>query len=127
TGIFESLHCGFSRLGGETDGWRAVVENRRRVSEALGGPQIVALSQVHSPRVVTVTAPWGMGQSPEADGMATATPGIALGILTADCAPVLFADSDARVIGAAHAGWKGAIGGVLEATLAAMEALGAQR
>jgi len=127
TGIYESLNCGFSRLAGEKDGWAAVVENRRRVAEALGGPQIVTLSQIHSPQVVTVTAPWALADSPQADAMVTTMPGIALGILTADCAPVLFADAQARVIGAAHAGWKGALGGVLEATLAAMEALGAQR
>jgi YfiH family protein len=127
TGIFASLHCGFTRLGGETDGWGAVVENRRRVAAALGGAEIVTLSQVHSPKVVTVTAPWALDKSPQADAMVTAKPGIALGILTADCAPVLFADADARVIGAAHAGWKGAFGGVLEATLTAMEALGARR
>jgi hypothetical protein len=127
TGIYGSLNCGFSRLAGEKDGWGAVVENRRRVAEALGGPQIVTLSQVHSPQVVTVTAPWAMADSPQADAMVTDRTGIALGILTADCAPVLFADAEAGVIGAAHAGWKGALGGVLEATLDAMEALGARR
>ena len=127
TGIYESLNCGFSRLAGEKDGPGAVVENRRRVLAALGAPDLVTLSQVHSPQVVTVTSPWAMADSPEADAMVTATAGIALGILTADCAPVLFADADAGVIGAAHAGWKGALGGVLENTLAAMERLGAER
>jgi hypothetical protein len=127
TGIYESLNCGFSRLAGEKDGWGAVVENRRRVLAALGAPQLVTLSQVHSAATVTVTEPWAMADSPQADAMVTATRGIALGILTADCAPVLFADAEAHVIGAAHAGWKGALGGVVEATLAAMEALGARR
>ncbi|MEJ0028282.1 MAG: peptidoglycan editing factor PgeF [Rhizomicrobium sp.] len=127
TGIYESLNCGFSRLAGEKDGWGAAVQNRRRVADALGGAQIVTLSQIHSAKVVCVSAAWDLAQSPEADAMVTATPGIALGILTADCAPVLFADAEARVIGAAHAGWTGALGGVLEATLDAMEALGARR
>ena len=127
TGIYASLNCGFSRLAGEKDGPGAVVENRRQVLAALGAPDLVTLSQVHSPQVVTVTSPWAMADSPEADAMVTATAGIALGILTADCAPVLFADADAGVIGAAHAGWKGALGGVLENTLAAMERLGAER
>ncbi len=91
------------------------------------GATLVTLSQVHSPRVVTVTQAWETGAGAEADAMVTATPNIALGILTADCAPVLFADVEAGVVGAAHAGWKGALAGVTEATVAAMEQLGAAR
>ena len=128
TGIYESRNCG----PGSNDAPEAVAENRRRIAAALipGGepPQLVSLSQVHSPIVHTLPA-WGSetGKRLEGDAMVTATPGLALGILTADCAPVLLADPRAKVIGAAHAGWKGALGGVLEATLEAMEKLGAQR
>jgi hypothetical protein len=128
TGLYESRNCG----PGSSDAPEAVAENRRRVAAALipGGepPQLVSLSQVHSPIVHTLPA-WGTenGKRLEGDAMVTATPGLALGILTADCAPVLLADPRAKVIGAAHAGWKGALGGVLEATLDAMEKLGAQR
>ena len=128
TGIYESLNCG----PGSKDAPEAVAENRRRVAAALipGGepPQLVSLNQIHSPIVHTLPA-WGTedGKRLEGDAMVTATPGLALGILTADCAPVLLADPRARVIGVAHAGWKGALGGVLEATLEAMEKLGAQR
>ena len=91
----------------------------------LGVEALVSVHQVHSPDVVTVTAP--LADRPRADAMVTATPGLALAVLTADCQPVLFADAKAGVIGAAHAGWKGARDGVMEATLDAMEALGAQR
>jgi YfiH family protein len=128
TGIYDSLNCG----PGSKDAPEAVAENRRRVADALipGGepPQLVSLSQVHSAIVHTLPA-WGAenGKRLEGDAMVTATPGLALGILTADCAPVLLADPKAKVIGAAHAGWKGALAGVLEATLEAMEKLGAQR
>lgn len=120
-GIFMSLNCG----PGSGDAPAHVAENRNRVCAAMGADVLNTLYQIHSPAVATVTEGWAQG--PQADAMVTATPGIALGILTADCAPVLFADSKARVIGAAHAGWKGAIGGVLAATVDAMEALGAQR
>ena len=122
-GIYASLNCG----PGSKDAPEAVAENRRRVAQQLGAERVVSLSQIHSPIVHVVNAGWDTAQRPEGDGLVTATPGIALGILTADCAPVLFADPAARVIGAAHAGWKGALGGVLEATLAAMEKLGASR
>jgi YfiH family protein len=122
-GIYTALNCG----PGSRDAPEAVAENRRRVTDALGAQRIVSLSQIHSPIVHVVDKDWDTAQRPDGDGLVTATPGIALGILTADCAPVLFADETARVIGAAHAGWKGALGGVLEATLAAMEKLGASR
>ncbi|HEY8254313.1 MAG TPA: peptidoglycan editing factor PgeF [Rhizomicrobium sp.] len=124
-GLYASLNCG----PGSKDDSAAVAENRRRVTDALA-PQtrLISLSQVHSPIIHTLAAPGPEdGKRLEGDGMVTATPGLGLGILTADCAPVLFADAGAGVIGAAHAGWKGALGGVLEATLETMEKLGALR
>jgi len=123
TGVYAGLNCG----PGSGDDRSHVIENRRRAMEALGGPQLVTLYQVHSADAVIVTAPWQLGEAPHADAMATAMPGIALGILTADCAPVLFADHKAGVIAAAHAGWKGAIGGITDRAIAAMESLGATR
>ncbi len=123
SGIFAGLNCG----PGSTDQAAAVAVNRARVAAALGvsADHLVSLHQVHSADVVTVTAPWA--DRPVADAMVTATPGLALGVLTADCQPVLFHDPQARVVGAAHAGWKGALSGVLEATVVAMERLGARR
>ncbi len=123
-GIFASLNCG----PGSGDGRPDVIENRRRVAEALAsGSDLLTLYQIHSGEAVTVTAPWNLGEGPQADAMVTTVPNLALGILTADCAPVLFADTEARVIGAAHAGWKGAISGVTDSAIAAMERLGAKR
>ena len=123
SGIFAGLNCGT----GSSDQAEIVAINRARVADAmgLGVEALVSVHQVHSPDVVTVTAP--LADRPRADAMVTATPGLALAVLTADCQPVLFADAKAGVIGAAHAGWKGARDGVMEATLDAMEALGAQR
>ena len=123
SGIFQGLNCG----AGSSDQSEAVAINRARVAEALGvaATDLAGLHQVHSADVVTVTGP--LANSPRADALVTATPGIALTVLTADCEPVLFADPEAKVIGAAHAGWRGALGGVLEATVDAMEALGARR
>lgn len=92
----------------------------------LPGAPVVRVKQVHSPDVVTVAEPWARGERPEADALVTDRPGLLLAIVTADCAPVLLADREAGVIGAAHAGWRGAHGGVIEETLAAMEALGAR-
>ena len=123
SGIFAGLNCG----AGSSDLSEVVQINRARVAEALGlaPTALVSLHQVHSADVVQLT---GSLESPvKADGMVTATPGLGLAILTADCQPVLFADPVARVIGAAHAGWRGAQGGVLEATVEAMVALGAKR
>ena len=124
TGLYESLNCG----PGSSDEPKAVAENRRLVAATLApgvqGARLISLSQIHSAVVHTLPA-WE--ERPEGDAMVTATPGLALGILTADCAPVLLADPKARVIGAAHAGWKGALAGVLEAAQEAMEKLGAQR
>jgi YfiH family protein len=120
-GLYATLNCG----PGSRDAADAVAENRRRVAEALApGAQLVSLSQIHSPIAHILSG--GVARL-EGDAMVTATPGLALGIQTADCAPVLLADSRARVIGAAHAGWKGARDGVLEATITAMESLGASR
>lgn len=124
TGLYASLNCG----PGSRDDKAAVAENRARVAAALApGARLVSLAQIHSSFVHVVGPDWDTTRHPEGDAMVTATPGLALGILTADCAPVLFADAGAGVVGAAHAGWKGALGGVLEATLAAMESLGARR
>lgn len=103
-------------------------ENRRRAVEAvLPGGTLQTCYQIHSPDVVTVTEPWADADRPRADALVTDRPGIVLGVLTADCAPVLFCDATAGVVGAAHAGWKGAFTGVTDATIAAMEALGATR
>lgn len=124
SGIFAGLNCGY----GSSDQTEIVALNRRRVADAMDvAPEaLVGIHQVHSPTVVTVDTPID-GEKPKADALVTATPGLALTILTADCQPVLFCDPDANVIGAAHAGWRGALDGVLEATLDAMEELGATR
>ncbi len=123
SGIFAGLNCG----PGSSDLREAVSINRDRVAEALGltAQALVGVHQVHSADVLTVTEP--PAAPVRADAMVTATPGLALTVLTADCQPVLFADRAAGVIGAAHAGWRGALSGVLEATVEAMEALGARR
>ncbi len=121
-GLYSSLNVGY----GSGDDLDKVIENRKRVSAALGSDaELLSCFQIHSAKVVAVTAPWEWKNSPEADAMVTDQPNIPLGILTADCLPVLFADAKKRIIGAAHAGWKGASGGVLEATIDAMRALGA--
>lgn len=124
-GIYRGLNVGL----GSGDSREAVIENRRRAARWLGVPEthLATVHQVHSPEVEIVTAPIPYDQRPRADALVTATPGIALGILTADCGPILFADAGAHVVGAAHAGWKGAVYGIVENTLAAMENLGADR
>ena len=121
TGAYASLNCG---LRSEDDP-AAVTENRARAMHALGATSLRALRQVHGAAVANADRPWDI--PPEADAMVTRTPGVALGIITADCAPVLFHDAAAGVVGAAHAGWRGAVAGVLEATINAMEVLGARR
>jgi polyphenol oxidase len=123
SGIFAGLNCGT----GSSDQTEIVAINRSRVAQAMGvGPEaLVTVHQVHSARALPVTGPLSI--RPEADALVTATPGLLLAVLTADCQPVLFADAQAGVIGAAHAGWRGAVDGVLEATVAAMEGLGAER
>ncbi len=124
-GVFASLNCGM----GSGDDRASVVANRARVADQLGVRPECLLSgwQVHSAEASVVTAPWEGEERPRVDGLVTRTPGIGLGVLTADCGPVLFADSKARVIGAAHAGWKGALTGVTTRTLKVMEEQGAHR
>jgi YfiH family protein len=124
-GLYESLNAGL----GSHDAAENVRENRTRMAAALGvaRDQLVTAFQVHSPDVIVVESPWARETAPRADGLVTRVPGLAVGITTADCGAVLFADPQARVVGAAHAGWKGALTGVLETTLTAMEALGAAR
>ncbi len=123
-GIFSGLNCG----QGSSDQDDVVQMNRHMVASALGvaDDHLATLYQIHSPKVVTLDAPL-TGPRPQADAMVTATKGIALGILTADCAPILFYDRSSQTIGAAHAGWKGALHGVIGAVIRAMEALGAER
>ena len=122
TGIYEGLNAG----AGSRDDPAAVVENRARIASHLDAEHLISVWQVHSADVVTVDGPIARDAA-KADGLVTATPGLALGVLTADCTPVLFADRNAGVVGAAHAGWKGALGGILEAVIQGMEALGARR
>jgi len=125
TGITAGLDLG---RRGQVEIGPDLAENRRRaVAAVLPGAELVTLYQVHSADCVTLAPPWDDTDRPHADAMVTDRPGFALGILTADCAPVLLADRAARIVGAAHAGWKGAIGGVTDATVAAMERLGADR
>jgi polyphenol oxidase len=124
-GPYASLNCSLS----SHDSRDAVLENRGRAARAIGAEPdaLLGLTQVHGAEVVHAKMGWAVGQGPRADAMVTDRPGLALGIITADCAPVLLCDPEAGVIGAAHAGWRGAVAGVLEATVAAMRALGAQR
>jgi YfiH family protein len=124
-GIYASLNGGL----GSQDDPASVTENRRRMAEALkvAPTHFVSAYQIHSADVAVVDRDWQIGARPKVDAFVTATPGFAIAVGAADCTPVLFADSGARVIGAAHAGWKGAFTGVLETTVAAMEKLGAAR
>ncbi|WBX82553.1 peptidoglycan editing factor PgeF [Sphingosinicella microcystinivorans] len=127
-GVSEGIVAGLNVGLGSQDDRAAIAENRRRAVQAvLPGAGLVTLHQVHSPDAIAVTAPYPDDARPHADALATATPGLLLGILTADCAPVLLADREAGVVGATHAGWKGALGGVTDSVIAAMERLGAQR
>ncbi len=123
SGPYTSLNCSLS--GG--DARDAVLENRARAARAIGADpdRLVGLMQVHGAEVVRVATPWAAGNGPRADAMVTARPDIALGIITADCAPILLADPVAGVAGAAHAGWRGAVAGVIESTVSAMIGLGA--
>jgi YfiH family protein len=123
-GLYESLNCG----PGSRDSRGDVIENRRRATNALSpDARLVTLYQVHSADAVTVTQSWDIPNNPKADAMVTNRAHIALGVLAADCAPVLLSDSDAHAIGAAHAGWGGALAGVVESVVAAMTRLGAKR
>ncbi|MGA8434292.1 MAG: peptidoglycan editing factor PgeF [Methyloceanibacter sp.] len=123
-GMYGSLNCGL----GSRDDAESVRQNRALVAETLGVPagRLLTLYQIHSARAVIVDKPWN-GEAAEADALVTRTPGLAIGALTADCAPILLCDPQARVIAAAHAGWRGALSGIAEATMAAMEELGAKR
>jgi len=125
TGLYTSLNCSFSGA----DSRENILENRARAAAALGIPpeNLLGLKQTHSTTVIHATTPWPIGAAPEADALVTATPGLALSIITADCAPVLFSNAEATIIAAAHAGWRGALAGILEATAAALRALGATR
>lgn len=125
TGLYDSLNCGF----GSSDEAAAVAENRRRCAERLGvrPDTLTTVYQVHGIEVVQVREPWPPAAAPKADALVTDRPGVALGILTADCTPILLADPAARVIGAAHAGWKGAKAGMATAVVEAMVRLGANR
>lgn len=125
-GLYSSLNCGY----GSGDRPDNVRENRRRVAEHFGLAEadLQTVHQIHSTDVLTVANDrWSSPGAPKADAMVTDRPGVVLGVLAADCAPVLLADAESGVIGAAHAGWKGALGGVVDATIAAMEKLGARR
>lgn len=126
-GVSEGLYAGLNGGTGSNDDPTRVAENRARMAQALGVPNTHLLTcwQIHSPDCVVVDGPWA--ERPKADAVATNTPGVAAGVAIADCGPVLFADGQARVVGAAHAGWKGAVGGVLESTITRMEELGARR
>jgi len=124
TGLVAGLNCGL----GAGDDPAAVAENRARAVAAVrAGATLVTPYQTHSADVVTVTTPWTQDDRPAADALVTDRPGLLLGIVTADCAPVLLADAHAGVVGAAHAGWKGALAGVTDATIASMTTLGADR
>lgn len=123
-GELAGLNVGY----GSNDERAAIDENRRRAVAALAPrAQLVTVHQVHSAEAVAADRPWPQDQRPHADALVSDRPGLLLGILTADCAPVLFADGEAGVIGAAHAGWRGALGGITDSTIAAMERLGASR
>ena len=124
-GIYASLNGGI----GSKDAPENVRENRARMASTLGiaPTHLVSCYQIHSPNVIVAETPWTRENAPRADAIVTRVPALAIGVSTADCGPILFADAEMRVIGAAHAGWKGALTGVLEATVAAMQKLGAQR
>jgi YfiH family protein len=124
TGSYASLNCGF----GSGDDEEKVAQNRGIAMDRLDpAARLVTCYQIHSAKVIIVERPWPRGQAPLADGMVTRVSDIALGVLTADCAPILFHDPVAKVIGAAHGGWRGALGGIGEETVATMEAIGAER
>jgi polyphenol oxidase len=127
-GVSEGVYAGLNGGTGSHDNPANVAENRRRMAEQMGvAPEhLLNVHQIHSPDVVVATGPW-QGEKPRADAIVTRTGGLAIGVTAADCGPILLVDPSARVIGAAHAGWKGALTGVLESTVDAMEKLGAER
>lgn len=128
-GVSEGLYASLNTGLGSDDERVLVMENRARIARAMGVPpdRLVSCHQIHSPDVVVAVEPWPVGENPRADAVVTREPDLAVAVSSADCGPVLFADADAGVVGAAHAGWRGAFTGVLEATVEAMETLGARR
>jgi polyphenol oxidase len=127
-GVSGAVYASLNGGAGSNDDPAHVAENRRRMAEQMGVmPQhFLSAYQIHSPDAVVATGPW-RGERPRADGIVTSTEGLSIGVTAADCGPILFVDPNARVIGAAHAGWKGALTGIVESTVAAMEKLGAER
>ncbi len=128
-GVSEGIYAGLNGGVGSGDDPEHVAENRRRMAAALRVPpdRFLTVFQIHSPDVVVASMPWDTATRPKADAIVSSTEGLAIGVTAADCGPILFADAGARVIGAAHAGWKGALTGIVEATVTAMEKLGADR
>jgi polyphenol oxidase len=128
-GVSEGIYASLNGGQGSSDDPAHIAENRRRMAAGLkvADAHLVTCYQIHSAEAVIATERWTRANAPRADAIVTATPGLAVGVSIADCGPVLFADSEARVVGAAHAGWKGALTGILEATVAKMEELGAAR
>jgi YfiH family protein len=128
-GVSDGIYAGLNGGIGSNDDPANVAENRRRMAEQMGvtSENFLTLFQVHSPDAVVTSAPWTTPSRPRADALVTRTEGLAIGVTAADCGPILFVDPNARVIGAAHAGWKGALTGIIESTVDAMETLGAER
>lgn len=128
-GVSDGIYAGLNAGLGSNDNSGRVLENRRRVAEHLGASHggVVTLYQVHGGTALAICAPQDRAALPKADAVVSNTPGLAIGVLTADCTPVLFADPQAKVVAAAHAGWRGAVGGILEAAILEMERLGARR
>jgi YfiH family protein len=126
-GISEGVYASLNAGQGSKDDPARVVENRRRMAEALQVPALVTAYQFHSTSVVIATEPWTRENAPRADAVVTKIPGLAAGVTVADCGPILLADKNAGVVGAAHAGWRGALDGIVEATVATMQSLGAER
>jgi YfiH family protein len=128
-GVSEGIYAGLNGGLGSSDDPANVAENRRRMAEQMGvaPTHFLSLHQIHSPDAVVATEPWESASRPRADALVTRAEGLAIGVTAADCGPILFVDPNARVIGAAHAGWKGALTGVVESTVDAMEKLGAER
>jgi polyphenol oxidase len=128
-GVSDGIYAGLNGGLGSNDDPAHVAENRRRMAEQMGvaPTHLIGVHQIHSPDALVATGPWPSADRPKADAIVTKNEGVAIGVTTADCGPILFVDPKARVIGAAHAGWKGALTGVLESTIDAMEKLGADR
>jgi polyphenol oxidase len=128
-GVSEGIYAGLNGGLGSNDDPAHVAENRRRMAEQMGvaPTHLIGVHQIHSPDALVATGPWPSADRPKADAIVTKNEGLAIGVTTADCGPILFVDPKARVIGAAHAGWKGTLTGVLESTIDAMEKLGADR